>query len=196
MPGRKIQRCLHAKRTPCRSCHRSSVSRLHKAKTAPSPNTLGRGAESSVRHSFLGLVRHLNAPLAPLVSVTTGRLHPEFPQTMLAFNLLTSRQLDRLARHFHQTWPPTHASWQYPTLMSPWIGTPEERDTTLYTKRMRFGSFIGLRDCDISDIQHRNNYRARIRVSDLDIGTSHALQLLGEDWPKMYGKKIDSSKSA
>lgn len=186
---RKIQKCLHSDRTPCRCSHgeRSSVSRLCRTKTTSKPNPIIPSAKLSVRHCFLGLVRHLQIPLAPLVSVTTGQLHPDFPTTMLAFNLLTSPQLDRLAHHFHQTWPPTSASWQYPAYLSPWIGTPEESDTSLHTKRMRFGSFIGLRDCEMSDIEYNNTYHTRMRGSTLGVRVFRVLQSLEEDWPKLPG---------
>jgi hypothetical protein len=59
-----------------------------------------------VHPSFQPILRHLRTALCPLVSSTTGQQHPEFPKTLLAYHLLTSRQLDDLARHFHQVWPP------------------------------------------------------------------------------------------
>lgn len=191
---KKIQHCLHSDRKSCRcfQSQRSSVSRLRKAKTASKPNQIIPSVGPSVRDCFLGLLRHLQTPLAPLVSVTTGQLHPDFPTTMLAFNLLTSRQLDRLAHHFHQTWPPTSASYQYPAYLSPWIGTPEERDTSLHTKRIRFGSFIGLRDCEVSDIDYSNTFHARFRASSLGVGVSHVIQLLEEDSSRITEQKIDS----
>lgn len=86
-------------------------------------------------------------PLDPLVSSGLGQQHPDFPATILAFYLLTSTQLDNLARHFHQIWPPVDATSQYPVQMAAWIGTSQEHETSLYTKRLRFGLFIGLRGC-------------------------------------------------
>lgn len=67
---------------------------------------------------------------------------------MLAYNLLTSEQVDNLARHFHQVWPPVPASYNYPVYITPWIGTPEESTIDLPTRVRRLGRFFGLQGCE------------------------------------------------
>ncbi|PTU23860.1 hypothetical protein P175DRAFT_0405459, partial [Aspergillus ochraceoroseus IBT 24754] len=97
-------------------------------------------------HPWFRLTIHYFAThLAPLVSCSTGQPHPDFPATMLSYHLLTSSQLDDLARHFHQVWPPSRETWEYPVAVLPWLGTPEESTVDIATKRRRFGRFIGLR---------------------------------------------------
>ncbi|GFF41290.1 hypothetical protein IFM58399_06213 [Aspergillus lentulus] len=101
-----------------------------------------------VHPSFQPILRHLRTPLCPLISSTTGQQHPAFPKTLLAYHLLTSRQLDDLARHFHQVWPSVEATRAYPVSIPAWIGTQGEKSVDLQTKRRRFGRFIGLRGCE------------------------------------------------
>ncbi|KAJ5626092.1 hypothetical protein N7510_002401 [Penicillium lagena] len=113
----------------------------------PSSSSSLPGTHSQFHPAFLPLLHHLSSPLHPLVSSTTGHPHPEFPVTLLAYHLLTASQLDSLAVHFHQVWPPVPATSLYPIRILPWIGTPEEKDVGLATKRRRFGQFIGLKDC-------------------------------------------------
>ncbi|GIK07414.1 hypothetical protein Aspvir_003078 [Aspergillus viridinutans] len=103
---------------------------------------------SKVHPSFQPILRHLRTRLCFLVSSTTGQQHPEFPKTLLAYHLLTNRQLDDLARHFHQVWPPVEATRAYPVSIPAWIGTQGEKSVDLQTKRRRFGRFIGLRGCE------------------------------------------------
>jgi hypothetical protein len=196
MPDKKIQRCrLHSERHPCPYCYYSSGARLHRAKTDRNSSSRTRTGKSNAHPHFQSLVRHLNSRLAPLVSTTSGQLHPDFPKTMLAFNLLTSSQLDKLAHHFHQTWPLTSASWQYPSQMSPWIGTPEERDTSLYTKRKRFGSFIGLRDCETAGREPIGDYTRGI-VSNNAVNVSQILEILERDWKRDNEGKKDTYRSS
>ncbi|KAF7116251.1 hypothetical protein CNMCM5793_004327 [Aspergillus hiratsukae] len=118
------------------------------SQTESRPGT-GTGTRSSKIHpSFQPILRLLRTPLCPLVSSTTGQQHPEFPKTLLAYHLLTSRQLDNLARHFHQVWPPVDATTAYPVSIPAWIGAQGEESVDLRTKRRRFGRFIGLRGCE------------------------------------------------
>ncbi|KAL2000442.1 hypothetical protein VTN02DRAFT_3063 [Thermoascus thermophilus] len=98
--------------------------------------------------SFLPAVQHLARPLVPLVSITTGRPHPDFPRTILAYHLLSSAQLDDLARHYHQVWPPVPETFGYPLRVPAWIGTAHEHAVDIETKRRRFGRFVGLRGCE------------------------------------------------
>jgi len=47
----------------------------------------------------------LSLPLAPLVSLPTGNIHPSFPKDLLGFWLLTKEELDSLAHFYHQRTP-------------------------------------------------------------------------------------------
>jgi hypothetical protein len=92
----------------------------------------------------------------PLISVTTGLPHPQFPRSLLQYHLLTHEQLDSLARWYHQVAPASRESWMYPAWIPPYTGAsgPEEEenggfeDVELATKRRRWGRFIGLRGCE------------------------------------------------
>src|SRR5699024_3878114 len=77
------------------------------------------------------------------------------PRTLLSYHLLTSHQLDDLARHYHQVWPPVPATFWYPTSIPAWVDNDghecrsgNENAVDLVTKRRRFGRFIGLRGCE------------------------------------------------
>ncbi|KAI9934481.1 hypothetical protein MW887_000095 [Aspergillus wentii] len=122
---------------------------LSTASTLVSPSSLQLEFQLLKRHpSFLSVLRHMRTPLCPLVSATTGLHHPHFPTTILAYHLLTSQQLDDLARHFHQVWPPCSATYYYPVSFPAWLGTDHETTVDIHTKRRRFGRFIGLRGCE------------------------------------------------
>ncbi|RDW81728.1 uncharacterized protein DSM5745_05285 [Aspergillus mulundensis] len=104
-----------------------------------------------IHPNFKDKIAHLARKLHPLVSYSTGRTHPYFPKSILAFNLLTSAQLDALALHFHQVYPPRRESFRYPLPVKPWLTTNGfVRDLGVDTevKRRRFGRFIGLRGCE------------------------------------------------
>ncbi|BDD57828.1 hypothetical protein MPDQ_005431 [Monascus purpureus] len=96
--------------------------------------------------AFTLTLSHLSTPLHPLVSTTTGLPHPEFPTSLLKYHLLTDEQLDSLARHYHQFYPPLPETYRYPMLIKPWVGIDSTVD--LSVKRRRFGRFIGLRGCE------------------------------------------------
>ncbi|KOS43613.1 hypothetical protein ACN38_g5483 [Penicillium nordicum] len=98
--------------------------------------------------NFPSLLRHLSSRLWPLVNCETGLQHPDFPPNMLACNLLTSEQVDNLARHFHQVSPPVPATFNYPVYITPWIGTAQEKTIDLPTRVKRLGRFFGLRGCE------------------------------------------------
>ena len=80
-------------------------------------------------------------PLSPLVQLTTGAVHPNFPRTVLQFWLLTDAQLESLAHFYHQRVLSPWSS-QYPCPVA-W-----RSDVPLEEKRRRMGKFIGLRGCD------------------------------------------------
>ncbi|KAM0483515.1 hypothetical protein ACHAPE_006629 [Trichoderma viride] len=80
-------------------------------------------------------------PLSPLVQLTTGAIHPQFPRTVLQFWLLTDAQLESLAQFYHQR-TPSPWSRQYPCPVN-W-----RSDAPLEEKRRKMGRFIGLRGCE------------------------------------------------
>ena len=88
-------------------------------------------------------LQHLALTLQPLFSITSGTSHPAFPRSILAFHLLTERQLDDLAHFYHQRTPTFH-SLEYPApIIARW-----QRDADIEDKRRRFGRFLGLRGCE------------------------------------------------
>ncbi|QKX54134.1 uncharacterized protein TRUGW13939_01218 [Talaromyces rugulosus] len=101
-----------------------------------------------VSPQFKPTIEHFSKKLAVLVSVTSGEAHPDAPQSILAFHLLTNQQLDDIARHYHQVWPPMPESFEYPKMIPAWIGTESEDTTDIATKRRRIGRFIGMRGCE------------------------------------------------
>ncbi|KAI1382238.1 hypothetical protein F4677DRAFT_401298 [Hypoxylon crocopeplum] len=91
--------------------------------------------------AFREKLRQMALPLAPLVQLTTGEIHPAFPGTLLNFWLLTDAQLEELAHFYHQRTP---CRWtrHYPCPIAWSSGVPLEE------KRRRIGRFIGLRGCE------------------------------------------------
>ena len=113
---------------------------------------------------------HLLRPLAPLLSIETGRPHPRFPATLLQFHLLSNKEVEDLAHFYHQD-TPSQYSLQYPMpVVARWHAPAEEVDdevqeqvveirrrlgyavdhfamestALLAGKRRRFGRFMGL----------------------------------------------------
>lgn len=80
--------------------------------SAEQPSCRGPGRLARNTH-FSNRLAYLRTTLAPLVSITEHTAHPDFPTTMLHYHLLTSPQLDALARHYHQSSPKAE-SWSYP----------------------------------------------------------------------------------
>lgn len=115
---------------------------------------------------YRNAITHLSTPLVPLISVTTGFPHPEFPRSLLQYHLLTHEQLDSLARWYHQVEPSVEESWMYPAWIPPYTRRataqagprqPQAQNSgnegrmegvSLTTKRRRWGRFIGLRGCE------------------------------------------------
>lgn len=83
-------------------------------------------------------LRQMALPLAPLVQLTSGHVHPAFPPTLLNFWLLTDDQLDQIAHFYHQREP---CQWtrHYPCPIT-W-----SEGLTIEEKRRKIGKFIGLR---------------------------------------------------
>jgi hypothetical protein len=86
-------------------------------------------------------IAQMALPLAPLVRLTTGDVHPYYPSTLLNFWLLTSEQLDELAHFYHQRTPSVWSA-QYPCPVV-W-----GKGLTLEEKRRKIGRFIGLGGCE------------------------------------------------
>lgn len=86
---------------------------------------------------------HLSLSLQPLMSITTGTAHPDFPKTLLHYHILTEAQLDSLAQFYHQR-TPSIFSFGYPEpVVARW-----NANAGIEEKRRRFGRFVGLRGCE------------------------------------------------
>ncbi|KAJ5372078.1 hypothetical protein N7517_004084 [Penicillium concentricum] len=132
--------------------------------------------------NFLPLLRHLAAQLWPLVNCETGLHHPDFPPNMLAYNLLTSEQVDNLARHFHQVYPPIPATFDYPIHITPWIGTPEEKTLDLPTRLKRLGRFFGLRGCEEREEVDMNEDHVDHENVDMTESEAEVLRQMELEW--------------
>lgn len=86
-------------------------------------------------------ITQMALPLAPLVRLTNGQIHPSFPKHLLNFWLLTSADLDELAHFYHQR-TPCEWTMHYPCPVR-W-----DVDADIEVKRRRLGRFIGLRGCE------------------------------------------------
>jgi len=75
----------------------------------------GMLGERRAAHSeaFRQKLQQMALPLAPLVQLTTGEVHPAFPGTLLNFWLLTDAQLEELAHFYHQR-TPCRYTFHYP----------------------------------------------------------------------------------
>lgn len=106
--------------------------------------TLVHSVQTHIRPAHSNFLDYVATPLRPFVSCVNGKKHPDFPPNLLAFHLLTSQQLDNLARFYHQVHPRVKETTFYPRPMEAWIGVPDEKSVDEDTKRRRFGCFIGL----------------------------------------------------
>ncbi|CEJ81729.1 hypothetical protein VHEMI01843 [[Torrubiella] hemipterigena] len=106
-------------------------------------------------------LRQMSLPLSPLVQLTTGAVHPDFPSTVLHFWLLTNDQLESLASFYHQA-RPSPWSGQYPCPVR-W-----RSDAPLEEKRRRMGRFIGLRGCEPSSGPGSPRFSAALLASKSD----------------------------
>jgi hypothetical protein len=128
------------------------------------------------KEQYMHSVEHLKAPLVPLISVTTGQAHPQFPINLLQYHLLTHEQLDSLARWYHQVAPAVEETFQYPAWIPAWTSLHPRRastdlergaETDLETKRRRWGRFIGLRGCETPVAQtDENGVPAQLETAD------------------------------
>ncbi|KIW80923.1 hypothetical protein Z517_03946 [Fonsecaea pedrosoi CBS 271.37] len=150
-------------RSPIRKQSQKNCRLPSKPRLPPPPNyhvkvipVLSPTTQRNKQH-YLSSVEHLRAPLVPLISVTNGLPHPQFPTSLLQYHLLTHEQLDTLARWYHQVTPPVEETFQYPAWIPAWTSLYQGRQQTsadeevsvdLETKRRRWGRFIGLRGCE------------------------------------------------
>ncbi|KAI0164783.1 hypothetical protein GGR57DRAFT_450558 [Xylariaceae sp. FL1272] len=104
------------------------------------PAMLGERRAAS-NAAFRQKLDQMALPLAPLVQLTTGEVHPAFPNTLLNFWLLTDSQLEDLASHYDQRTPNRYTQ-HYPCPIN-WSS-----DMSLEEKRRKIGRFIGLRGCE------------------------------------------------
>jgi hypothetical protein len=108
------------------------------------PTTINRSKKRKFHADFEQTLHKMATPLMSFVNIETGHPHPDFPRNHLSFHLLTSNQLDALARHYHQVWPAQPATSCYPFQIRSWIGAPDQSYVDINTKRRRFGFFIGM----------------------------------------------------
>lgn len=107
--------------------------------SGPPPTLTSRRAAENM--AFREKVRQMALPLAPLVQLTTGDVHPRFPATLLNFWLLTDHELESLATFYHQRTPCVWTChYPCPVVWSPCMPLEE--------KRRKIGKFIGLRGCE------------------------------------------------
>ncbi|ORY60175.1 uncharacterized protein BCR38DRAFT_323783, partial [Pseudomassariella vexata] len=90
---------------------------------------------------FREKLQQMALPLASLVQLSTGEVHPRFPGTLLNFWLLTDAELESLAHFYHQR-TPSRWTFHYPCPIT-WSS-----DLSLEEKRRKIGKFIGLRGCE------------------------------------------------
>ncbi|KAI1176735.1 hypothetical protein F4777DRAFT_239725 [Nemania sp. FL0916] len=96
---------------------------------------------SAINPAFKKKLEQMALPLAPLVQLTTGEIHPAFPGTLLNFWLLTDAELEELAHFYHQR-TPCRYTLHYPCPIN-WSS-----NVSLEEKRRKIGRFIGLRGCE------------------------------------------------
>ncbi|KAL4902565.1 hypothetical protein BDW74DRAFT_158035 [Aspergillus multicolor] len=134
-----------------------------------------------IHTDFKDKIASLSRKLHPLVSYSTNRTHPYFPKSILSFNLLTSAQLDALALHFHQVYPPSRETFRYPLPVKPWLttnGFVRDLGVDVEVKRRRFGRFIGLRGCE-------SPVRAESQEPKAD-GEESVVEQVEKDWERRY----------
>ncbi|CAD6448189.1 4426f4e0-653f-4f24-a2b9-b524b47cdbd7 [Sclerotinia trifoliorum] len=110
---------------------------------------------SKANPALAAKITQMALPLAPLVRLTTGKIHPSFPKQLLNFWLLTSEELDELAHFYHQRTPCEWTS-SYPCPVK-W-----DVNAGLEVKRMRLGRFIGLKGCE-SPVETVEEIESRVR---------------------------------
>ncbi|KAF1810648.1 hypothetical protein P152DRAFT_400664 [Eremomyces bilateralis CBS 781.70] len=140
----------------------------------------------------------LRLKIHPILSLHTGRSAPEFPATLLHFNLLTEAQLDELAHYYSQCCQDeTTASygksmdWDA-SYYDEYFGEGKcfRESRRVWVKRRRFGRFIGMRGCDtpVDEVQKRLSWmveRLEEQLEDVkreDRKSREAWRKVGERW--------------
>lgn len=188
--------------TPLSSSMEITPTPLSAASTLLSPGPSQRRSQHHCPHhcplnppapgSLYRTLSHLRTPLHPLVSSVTGTQHPDFPRNLLAFHLLTNSQLDGLARHYHQVWPPVQETFWYPIWVKGWVSSSPSvlqagEDASLVdltTKRRRFGRFIGLRGCESPVQDHENG----ANINGAMENSSEMLARMEREWQDAMAK--------
>lgn len=171
--------------TPQSPNHHHNHSSLPPLKPSPTPTLSNPHPNRSIHPPTLQkTINHLLTPLNPLISVSTGQTHPSFPPNLLSYRLLTSSQLDDLARHYHQVYPPVQETAWYPVTIPPWIGVDGDgKGVDLATKRRRFGRFIGLRGCETPiDDREREGGECLDGLGDLAPREEQLLVWIEREW--------------
>ncbi|KAH8676298.1 hypothetical protein BX600DRAFT_198819 [Xylariales sp. PMI_506] len=115
----------------------------------PAPSKFSFPRTERTNPALATKLRQMAMPLAPLVQLTTGLVHPAFPTTLLRFWLLTDGELESLAVFYHQAGAagrgldPVARRWaaHYPCPIQ-W-----DSRAPIEVKRALIGRFIGLRNC-------------------------------------------------
>lgn len=163
---------------------------------------------------LLSSLDYMRTNLKPLVSITTGCSHPEFPISLLQFHLLTHATLDSLAKWYHQTLEDnipgadgTILSERYPAPILAsrvWIRNSWESNLfppgtsidgvgdgqiqiDLNAKRRRFGRFIGLRGCE-SPIDAEDTSTQILMEGELS-------ERMDREWEEMLERAVDDGSA-
>lgn len=113
----------------------------HQQQQQPTTGSMLGQRRAAKNAAFREKLRQMALPLAPLVQLTSGEVHPAFPGTLLSFWLLTEPELEALAHFYHQRTPGRY-TLHYPCPIASWSS-----DLPLEEKRRKIGRFIGLRGC-------------------------------------------------
>ncbi|KAL4944313.1 hypothetical protein BDV06DRAFT_220362 [Aspergillus oleicola] len=147
----RARRCRREQRRRAQQVQQQLTKRGIDIDSAQGQAALISSVKPTISPWFQSTISLLSRKLHEFVSETTGQVHPFFPKSVLALNLLSSAQLDELAIHYHQTYPPIWATFTYQNPVKPWLVT-DGRVTDLgvdtAVKRRRFERFIGLKGAD------------------------------------------------
>ncbi|OCL01804.1 hypothetical protein AOQ84DRAFT_204011 [Glonium stellatum] len=130
-------------------------------------------APSNRNLALASKIATLRLKIAPIICVTSGVPHPAFPNTMLAFWLLTEAQLDTMARYYSQSTPSKY-TFMYPRTMG-WDkaflavsrkdqAADDDRHVLsaadrIAIKRRKFAKFIGMRGCETPEWETQAHIR-------------------------------------
>lgn len=132
---------------------------------------------------FKEKLRQMGLRLSPLVQITTGRPHPEFPRTLLGFWLLTESQLDSMADFYHQR-RRNRLTSHYPCPVT-W-----RDDLAMEEKRRKMGKFIGLRGCDTPTVDQAPHHVLRPPPTEEEIVEAARQARLAAEEDEMWRRKL------